>query len=138
MNEQELEALIEDHYVDEAQTLTTGAEHNMLKLAELRGVMTDAQRARWEEIKRGFARVQAMGGSEEDPAVRVIGQLGLLSDRLHDIGRTIESASALAGQEGAAGAGIGEALAPFFESLQGNLGALSQLATSAPPPDRGP
>ncbi|MCP4657229.1 MAG: DNA repair ATPase, partial [bacterium] len=73
MNEAELEALIEDHYVGEAQTLTTGAEQNMLKLAELRGVLSDEQQARWEEIKRGFARVQSMGGSEEDPAVRVIG-----------------------------------------------------------------
>ena len=37
MNEDELESLIEDHYQGEAQTLTTGAEHNLLKLAELRG-----------------------------------------------------------------------------------------------------
>ena len=29
--------LISDHYIGEAQTLTTGAEQNLLKLAELRG-----------------------------------------------------------------------------------------------------
>ncbi|MEM7583516.1 MAG: DNA repair ATPase, partial [Acidobacteriota bacterium] len=55
MNDEELEALIDDHYAGEAQTLTTGAEHNLLKLAELRGVMSDEQRERWDEIKRGFA-----------------------------------------------------------------------------------
>lgn len=89
MNEAELEALIDDHYAGEAQTLTTGAEHNLLKLAELRGTMSEEQRRRWDEIKRGFARVQAMGGAEDDPAVRLIGQLGLMSDRLSDIDRAI-------------------------------------------------
>ncbi|MEE1928240.1 DNA repair ATPase [Streptomyces sp. TRM 70351] len=51
MNDAELEALIDDHYLAEAQTLTTGAEANLLKLAELRGRLTDDQRARWAEIK---------------------------------------------------------------------------------------
>ena len=37
MNEEEIEAVIDDHYQAEAQTLTTGAEANLLKLAELRG-----------------------------------------------------------------------------------------------------
>ena len=36
--------------------MTSGAEENLLKLRELRGVMTEAQQARWSEIKRGFAR----------------------------------------------------------------------------------
>ena len=51
MNDAELERLIDDHYASESQTLTTGAEQNLLKLAELRGRMTDAQTARWKEIK---------------------------------------------------------------------------------------
>ena len=99
MNDAELEALIDDHYVGEAQTLTRGAEHNLLKLAELRGNMTDEQKDRWEEIKRGFARVQAMGGSDDDPAVRMLGQLGLVSDRLGDIGRVIEKVQAASNEE---------------------------------------
>ena len=37
MNDAELAAVIDDHYAAEAQTLTTGAEANLLKLAELRG-----------------------------------------------------------------------------------------------------
>ncbi|MDF2696778.1 MAG: hypothetical protein K0S65_5161, partial [Labilithrix sp.] len=36
MNDAEIEQLIDDHYASESQTLTTGAEQNLLKLAELR------------------------------------------------------------------------------------------------------
>ncbi|KIG19650.1 hypothetical protein DB30_00159 [Enhygromyxa salina] len=82
MNEAELQSLIEDHYVGEAQTLTTGAEQNMLKLAELRGVLTDEQRARWDEIKRGFVKAKNLGGAEDDPTTRVTSQLSNLVDQL--------------------------------------------------------
>ena len=43
MSETELAALIDDHYTAEAQTLTTGAEANLLKLAELRDTLTTEQ-----------------------------------------------------------------------------------------------
>ncbi|WP_435884137.1 DNA repair ATPase [Streptomyces xiamenensis] len=55
MNQDELEALIDDHYLAEAQTLTTGAEANLLKLAELRGRLGPEQQARWERIKLAYA-----------------------------------------------------------------------------------
>ncbi|MCL8395892.1 AAA family ATPase, partial [Pseudomonas aeruginosa] len=51
MNEDELQQLISDHYLGEAQLLTTGAEENLLKLAELRGVLDDTQAQRWAQIK---------------------------------------------------------------------------------------
>ncbi|MDT0342914.1 DNA repair ATPase [Streptomyces sp. DSM 44938] len=54
MNDAELEAVIDDHYLAEAQTLTTAAEANLLKLAELRGRLTTEQAARWAEIKRAW------------------------------------------------------------------------------------
>ncbi|MCE7080589.1 DNA repair ATPase [Streptomyces sp. ST2-7A] len=54
MTDEEVEAVIDDHYLAEAQTLTSGAEANLLKLAELRGRVTPEQAARWEEIKRSF------------------------------------------------------------------------------------
>ena len=73
MNESELERLIDDHYASEAQTLTRGAEQNLLKLAELRGRQNDEQKARWSEIKEAFVRVQRMGGKDEDPVARVTG-----------------------------------------------------------------
>ncbi|MFH8349916.1 DNA repair ATPase [Streptomyces sp. NPDC018045] len=51
MNDTELAALIDDHYRGEAQTLTTGAEANLLKLAELRGRLGPEQARRWAEVK---------------------------------------------------------------------------------------
>ncbi len=56
MNDAELEALIDDHYRAEAQTLTGDAEANLLKLAELRGRLTAGQTARWNEVKQGYLR----------------------------------------------------------------------------------
>jgi len=75
MNDTEVLQLIADHYQGESQLLTTGAEENLLKLAELRGNMTDAQAERWTQIKRDFMRNKAMGGSDADVGGRVVAQL---------------------------------------------------------------
>ena len=75
MNDEELLQMIEDHYLGEAQLLTTGAEDNLLKLAELRGNMTDAQQDRWSQIKSDFLRNKAMGGDDGDTGNRVVAQL---------------------------------------------------------------
>ncbi|MEL7058755.1 MAG: DNA repair ATPase [Acidobacteriota bacterium] len=134
MNDAELEAMIDDHYAGEAQTLTTGAESNLLKLAELRGSMTEEQAARWTEIKRGFARVQAMGGAEDDPAVRLIGQLGLVGDRLADIDTAIQGASthsdanALDPDAQPPGAQLAAALGPYLQHLREAIEAMRDRA----------
>ena len=93
MNDAEVEAAIDDHYLGEAQTLTSGAEANLLKLAELRGVMTPEQKTRWAEVKDGFLRGRALGGSEDDPMTRAIGAMGLLADRVGSIGSAIDRAT---------------------------------------------
>jgi hypothetical protein len=85
--------VIDDHYLGEAQTLTSGAEANLLKLAELRGVMTPEQKTRWEQVKEGFLRGRALGGSEDDPMTRAIGAMGLLADRVGSIGTAIDRAT---------------------------------------------
>ncbi len=82
MNEEELQALIDDHYNGEAQTLTSGSENNLIKLAQLRGRISEAQEARWEEIKRSFKRVQTMGAGGDDPMVRAVGALAGLGENL--------------------------------------------------------
>ncbi|MFZ5440966.1 MAG: DNA repair ATPase [Myxococcota bacterium] len=82
MTEPELEALLDAHYASESQTLTAAAEQNLLKLAELRGRLTAEQKARWDEIKRGFKRVQVQGGSDDDPVVRVTGSIASLGEEL--------------------------------------------------------
>ncbi|MEV2278413.1 DNA repair ATPase [Nocardiopsis sp. NPDC049922] len=93
MNDAEVEAAIDDHYLGEAQTLTSGAEANLLKLAELRGVMTPEQEARWAEVKEAFRRGRALGGAEDDPMTRAIGAMGLLADRVGSIGTAIDRAA---------------------------------------------
>ncbi|WP_328399490.1 DNA repair ATPase [Streptomyces sp. NBC_00390] len=82
MNDAELAAVIDDHYTGEAQTLTTGAESNLLKLAALRGTHTKEQAGRWAEITSTYRRRQALGGPEEDPLTRAVAALGLLADRV--------------------------------------------------------
>ncbi|MEV5612466.1 DNA repair ATPase [Streptomyces sp. NPDC052225] len=76
MNDAERDAVVDDHYTSEAHTLTSGAEANLLKLAELRGRLTEGQAARWAEVKAGHVRAQS------DPGVRAVTALGLLADRL--------------------------------------------------------
>ncbi len=85
MNEEELEALIDDHYQGESQTLTTGAEHNLLKLAELRGRQTPEQLERWNSIRKEYQRRQSMGGREDDPATRIAGQIAGLTQQLAEM-----------------------------------------------------
>lgn len=75
MNEAELQQLIADHYLGEAQLLTAGAEENLLKLGELRGTLDEAQSQRWAQIKRDFLRNKAMGASDSDVGGRVVAQL---------------------------------------------------------------
>ncbi|WP_199510128.1 DNA repair ATPase [Nucisporomicrobium flavum] len=89
MNDAELDAVVDDHYRGEAQTLTTGAEANLLKLAELRGRLTADQAARWEEVKAAFRREQALGGAEDDPMTRAVGAVGLLADRVSGVEKAI-------------------------------------------------
>ncbi|MFW6691860.1 DNA repair ATPase [Streptomyces sp. MAR4 CNX-425] len=65
MTDDEVEALIDDHYLGEAQTLARNAEANLLKLAELRGRLTAAEAARWQALKAPYAagrRSAATGG----------------------------------------------------------------------------
>ncbi|KES03312.1 DNA repair ATPase, partial [Streptomyces toyocaensis] len=96
MNGSELTAVIEDHYTAEAQTLTTGAEANLLKLAELRGTLTPAQAARWAGLKAAHARTHAptgASGSGEDALARAVAALTLLGDRVAAVESAITRAS---------------------------------------------
>ncbi|MBX7222285.1 MAG: DNA repair ATPase [Blastocatellia bacterium] len=85
MDERELQAVIDVHYTSEAQTLTTEAEQNLLKLAEIRQRMDNVQRSRWNEIKHTFQRQQLVGGTENDPISRVVGHLNLIVSGLAGI-----------------------------------------------------
>ncbi|MFF9342646.1 DNA repair ATPase [Streptomyces sp. NPDC014773] len=93
MNDAELAALVDDHYTAEAQTLTTDAEANLLKLAGLRGTLTPAQAARWAEITAVHARTRALGGTSDDPLSRAVAALGLLADRITAVETAITRAT---------------------------------------------
>ncbi|GAB3434257.1 DNA repair ATPase [Flindersiella endophytica] len=97
MNDAELEAVIDDHYLGEAQTLTSGAEANLLKLAELRGRLSDAQTARWAEVKAAYLRSRALGGAEDDPMARAVGAVGLLADKVSAVEAAIREAGGSSG-----------------------------------------
>lgn len=135
MNAQELSRLVDDHYNSEAQTLTTGAEHNLLKLAEMRGVMNDEQKSRWEHVKKEFSRHKLLGGGDDDPITRVSGQISMIGDRLEGIVAALGSTNHLAGLTDRLD-GIREALgntdhlAGLSERLDGIKTSVAEAATT--------
>ncbi|MGV9275756.1 DNA repair ATPase [Streptomyces griseosporeus] len=100
MNDTELAALIDDHYRAEAQTLTTGAEANLLKLAELRHTLTADQTARWAEVKAAHIRARTLGAPDETPLTRAVAALGLLADHMAAVEAAITRATALPPPQG--------------------------------------
>jgi hypothetical protein len=86
MNDAELETVIDAHYKNEAQTLATGAESNLLKYRELLGKLTLDEKKRWEEIKRTFTKSALLRGSDDrDPVTLVVQQLSNFSSGLDAI-----------------------------------------------------
>jgi hypothetical protein len=93
MNDDEVRAIILDHYRGESQTLTTGTEANMLKFRELIGIQTPEEKARWEDIKQTFKRNNAArgAGGEHDPAGRIVAQLSGFQSGLEGIQKVMAS-----------------------------------------------
>jgi len=93
MNREEMMQLIEDHYLGESQLLTSGTEQNLLKLAELRGNMSEEQTQRWTQIKEDFVRTKALGGDESDSGTKIANQMIDLVEGLDELKSSIESSS---------------------------------------------
>jgi hypothetical protein len=94
MNDAELEALIMDHYRNEAQTLTTGAESNLLKLRELLGKLTPEDAERLADIRKTFRRNLLTAGAEGDsPVAQVVRQLAAFHAGLDGIRETLATAA---------------------------------------------
>ena len=86
MNDQELQTLIVSNYENDAQTLTTNAESNLLKFKELMGMLTPDEAQRWASIKRTFQQnVKMHGVAADDQVGQVIVQLRDFGDGLHAI-----------------------------------------------------
>ena len=86
MTKQEIRVLILDHYQNESQTLTQGAEANLLKFKEFEGIANEVEKSRWADIKKEFMKRRLLGGTgEEDPVGRVVAQLSGFQDGLDAI-----------------------------------------------------
>ncbi len=86
MTDAEVQSLIEDHYRGESQTLSQSAEANLLKWREINSLASEADQARWSEIKRTFGRnLLAGGGGENDPVSRITGQMRAFTAGLEKI-----------------------------------------------------
>ncbi|MFB9243508.1 DNA repair ATPase [Massilia antarctica] len=90
MNDAELDALLRDHYRGEAQTLTCGAEENLLKLAHLLGQPSEAEQARWHALVDDFVRLRKQGGSDADGATRVANTLSEIGKQIAALGQHME------------------------------------------------
>ncbi|NEB72692.1 AAA family ATPase [Streptomyces fulvissimus] len=125
MNDAELSAVVDDHYAGEAQTLTTGAEANLLKLAALRGTLTAEQAERWAAITASYVRAQALGGPDGDPMTRAVAALGLLADRIAAVETAIQRAAdprhLLAGPAGAVNQPPGDQNRPGFPNHRAKI-----------------
>ncbi|MFJ8557199.1 DNA repair ATPase [Streptomyces microflavus] len=125
MNDAELSAVVDDHYAGEAQTLTTGAEANLLKLAALRGTLTAEQAERWAAITASYVRTQALGGPDGDPMTRAVAALGLLADRIAAVETAIQRAAdprhLLAGPAGAVSQPPGDQNRPGFPNHRAKI-----------------
>lgn len=86
LTEKEVENIVLNHYQNESQTLTTGAEANLLKLKELMEILTPEEQQRWEEIKTTFQKNKTLKGiGGEDRMAQVIAMLSNFSDGLAGI-----------------------------------------------------
>ncbi len=129
MNDEELDALLRDHYIGEAQTLTTGAEANLLKLWEMLGTLSDEQHGRWEAIRKDFRRAMLTGGGDDDPVTKLTGALGGLDRQLEGIRETL-----VAGAPGELEESLTEIsvhLATLTEQVQRGANAMGHSAKAA-------
>ena len=101
MNDAELESLIVTSYQNDAQTLTSGTEANLLKFKELLDIQTPNEHERWDDIKRTFRQnVKLRGVGADDKVGQVIATLTTFSDGLDAIRKAVvEGATSLTTQE---------------------------------------
>lgn len=98
MNDSEVESLIQISYQNDAQTLTSGTEANLLKFKELTKSLQPEESERWEDIKRTFRQnVKLRGLGSDDKVGQVIATLSTFSEGLDSIRKAVTAgASSLA------------------------------------------
>ena len=92
VNDEELQTIIDSHYQNQAQTLTSGAEANLLKLKDLVGTLGGEEAERWQSIKSTFERNLLLGSVDGDDQLgQVIAQMSTFTTGLGDIKRTLDA-----------------------------------------------
>lgn len=134
MNDEEVETLIQSSYQNDAQTLTSGTEANLLKFQELTGSLSEQEQERWEQIKwtyRQNVKLRGVGG--DDKVGQVIATLNTLNEGLDAIRQAVNQAT-VERRHGAASIDSGdqvalrEGLAALSQQLAEGLQSLSKLA----------
>ena len=91
MNQKEVNSLILTHYINEAQTLTSDSEANLLKFKEIAGLLTKKEADRWEQIKEVFNKNNNLAGIDQNnQAGMVIAQLAEFNNQLEGIKEAIK------------------------------------------------
>ncbi len=98
MNEAELQSLIVSNYEQDAQTLTTDNEANVLKFKEIMGILSAEEKERWDAIKYAYVESVRMSGMDsEDQAGQLMRQLASMRDGLESIRQVISRAISVSG-----------------------------------------
>ncbi len=129
MNDEELQTLIVSSYQNDAQTLTSGTEANMLKFKELIGNLSEGERERWDGIKLTYRQnVKMRGIGSDDKVGQVIATLTTFADGLDSIRKTLaHGVVELTSQEGASAREL--RMLEEAERLNGHLAELSNKLT---------
>ena len=126
MNDDELDALVDSHYENQAQTLTSGAESNLLKLKEMRGTLSSTETERWSHICRTFQRNLLLGGDDADRTTQLLAQLSVTGEALQQIHQVLSDRLATSSN------GSMARLCEHLESIQDTLETTSAHVTAHP------
>lgn len=91
MNDDEVMAIILDHYKGESQTLTVGAEDNYLKLKIMLGIASESEKNRYGDILNDFRRHKLVGDNDTDGTVKIANQIGNLNESLEKVFSSVEN-----------------------------------------------
>jgi hypothetical protein len=127
MNDHELQTLILSNYENDAQTLTSDTESNLLKFKELMGVLNEQETRRWQAIKRTFTENLKMRGIDaSDPVGQVVVQMRSFTDGLDAIRQAMADGLHYLSEQ-ANDSAADERVAEIAEQLAGLENGLEQI-----------
>jgi hypothetical protein len=150
MNDTELTTLIVSSYENDAQTLTSDQEANLLKFKELMGILTTTEASRWDDIKRTFQQnVKLRGIDAGGEAAQMLVQLSAVSEGLYGIRKALAEGVGRLTEPNGEAAAAQQQLATAIDELralkqgldaigQTLTGGLQQLASSGTPTEKAP